>query len=192
MTNTKYSMTAAEVSHVRHEICVANDTAKAVCSTILKGAASVTAQSLLRQTTEKLDEILEFIDGQRTEQDSVKTINTSTQSCGAERMWDAILVDDDPLVHGSWKLQARQMGKELLIYASAEELLANIEALNPKTPVYIDFRFKKDQMQGVALVEELFRRGFRELYFSTGLSQHDVPVTDKIKGVRGKKPPWTM
>jgi len=192
MTSAKYSMTAAEISHVRHEICVANDTAKAVCSMILKGVVSSTANSLLRQTTKKLDEIIEYIDGQRTEKDAVKTMNTSTQSSGAVRMWDAILVDDDPLVQGSWKLQARQIGKELLIYASAEELLANIEALNPKTPVYIDFRFRKDQMQGAALVEELFRCGFRELYFSSGLSQDDVPMSDKIKGVRGKKPPWTM
>ncbi len=79
----------------------------------------------------------------------------------------------------------------LLIYCSAEDLLANLGAVNPSTPVYIDLRLANAQMQGLELAEVLHRRGFRDLYLSTGISSDECPVPDIIKGVRGKNPPWT-
>lgn len=180
------SMTAAEASHIRHEVCIANDAAKALQTLIARSEISPDARSLIQRATEKLDEIIDFIDGRSTPK-KPETPVTSLVTVGP---CDAVLVDDDPLIQGSWKLRARLAGKRLLIFSSAEDLVAKIDAIDLQVPVYIDLRLGSAQMQGVALAEELHRRGFRELYLSTGLSKDECPALAIIKGVRGKSPPW--
>lgn len=69
MTKATYSMTAEDMSHLRHEICVANDTVTAVSSLIAHQKASAEIRSLLEQTTKKLDDILEYIDKRRGDAD---------------------------------------------------------------------------------------------------------------------------
>ena len=110
----------------------------------------------------------------------------------SEQLGDCVLVDDDQLVRGTWKLMAKKVGKAAMVYASGEELLANIESIKLETPIYIDFRLGNGTIQGAALAEKLYARGFRDLYFSTGLEKDEVPMMGIIKGVTGKNPPWTL
>lgn len=116
----------------------------------------------------------------------------SSPSSERMRHWDVVLVDDDQLVRATWKLMARKAGKTALLYASADELLANIDSIKLDTPIYIDFRLGNDNVQGVALAERLYQKGFSQLYFSTGIEKDEVPAMEIIKGVRGKNPPWTL
>lgn len=182
-------MTVRQVSHVRHELFIVRDIAIAIGSLLQRGGANADAHSLVQRTTEKLDQIIEYVDGQRTEVGAPQRVAEATQP-PTGKVWDAVLVDDDTLVQSSWELQAKQKAKEVAVYGSAEELLANAKILDRKTPIYIDFKLEKSKMQAPALVEELYRLGFRELYLSTGSDREDLPVLDKIKQIRGKNPPW--
>lgn len=103
---------------------------------------------------------------------------------------DAVLIDNDSLVRDTWKILAEKNGKAVLVYSGAEALLANIDSIDRTTPIYIDFNLENEQMCGIAVAEELHRRGFRELFLSTGVDPDELPRSDKIKGVRGKEPPW--
>jgi len=107
-------------------------------------------------------------------------------------IFDAILVDDDPLVESTWRLLAKKAGKRLSIFTCGEELLAKVDNFDVCTPVYIDFALPQDKMQGVELARELHRRGFRELYLSTGQHKDDIPAVDVVKEIRGKNPPWKI
>ena len=69
MTTAKYSMTAEDISYLRHEICVANDSINAVASIIAREKASAETRSLLKRATKKLDDLLEYIDARREDTD---------------------------------------------------------------------------------------------------------------------------
>jgi signal transduction histidine kinase len=103
---------------------------------------------------------------------------------------DAILVDDDPLVHMTWELAAKTSQHTFRGFYSVDEFLRAADGLDRNTPVYVD-RYLGAAEQGDVAARHLNEAGFGEIYVATG-DQPEPSIFPWIKGVRGKNPPWEM
>ena len=111
--------------------------------------------------------------------------NTAAADC----RWDAVLVDDDPLVHLTWKLSARTAAKQLLGCRSASELRAQLPALPRSTPLYLDSHLGEG-ISGEELATELQQAGFTELHIVSGYEAVRFSHLAFLRSVLGKNPPW--
>ncbi len=103
--------------------------------------------------------------------------------------FDAVLVDDDPLVRMSWKMVAKQKGKSILLCSSVVEFREKIEALDRSTPIYLDSNLGEG-VRGEEFALELSSLGFTEIFLATGYDSGDLGPLPGIKGVIGKDPPF--
>jgi signal transduction histidine kinase/CheY-like chemotaxis protein len=102
---------------------------------------------------------------------------------------DAVLVDDDQLVHLTWKLAAESKGIRLGAFSSGTEVLAAAKDLPRRTPIYLDYDLG-DGVEGTKIAQDLHALGFRELYLATGRAPDSALRRPWIKRVIGKEPPW--
>ena len=102
---------------------------------------------------------------------------------------DAVLIDDDRLVHMVWKVSARSNGKTLDTFSTPREFLAKVGQLDKTTPIYVDLKLGEG-VRGEEFAKELHARGFRNLYLATGHQPESLPEMPWIKQVLGKKAPW--
>jgi len=111
----------------------------------------------------------------------------------AEPGYDAVLLDDDSLVHSTWNLAARTRNKRLWAFSSPESFRSKIPEIPRRTPIYIDSNLGPG-VHGETLIEELSRMGFERLFLATGYSPHDFEKRLRplrgFQGVRDKTPPW--
>lgn len=103
---------------------------------------------------------------------------------------DAVLVDDDALVHMTWKMAAKSKGLELMAFSTSKELLAALSGLPKDTPFYLDSELG-DGVQGKRVAQDLHAQGFSNLYLATGRAPDSFPHMPWIKQVVGKEPPWS-
>lgn len=78
---------------------------------------------------------------------------------------DLVLIDDNELVSGYWKLAAKRKGKKLLHFS--EEADFQNEAVKPSTPIYIHMGIKGVR-NGLEIARSLYEKGFQELFLTTG------------------------
>lgn len=102
---------------------------------------------------------------------------------------DAVLLDDDPLVHMTWEMAAKMSEKNFRGFFSADEFLACISGMDPKTPVYIDRHLGAGD-RGEEIAQKLVRAGFTQVYLATGDTKDDLPEMPWLTGVCDKAPPW--
>ncbi|HBA60378.1 MAG TPA: hypothetical protein DCZ92_06105 [Elusimicrobia bacterium] len=100
----------------------------------------------------------------------------------------AILLDDDMLVHMNWKMAAKAAGVEFKAYKTPPEFYAAIEALPKDTPIYIDSELG-DGLKGEDIAKDLHAKGFTALTMATGHAPEKFAAHPWLK-VAGKKPPW--
>ncbi len=105
-----------------------------------------------------------------------------------EPFWDAVLIDDDPLVRMTWKLAANRAGKKLLSFPSASEFLRAVSGINRSTPVYIDQELG-GKVNGIEVSFRIAEFGFTELYLATGRKGLPRGGLKHLKGAVGKDPP---
>ncbi|MBU0505667.1 HAMP domain-containing histidine kinase, partial [bacterium] len=117
-----------------------------------------------------------------------KTINDNLEP-KTDQNCDAILIDDDYLVHTSWNIIAKRCGKIIRCYADPKDFVTNSKNINKSTPLYIDSNLG-DDVKGEELAKEYFEQGFENIYLATGYSVEDFPNMPWIKGVVGKEPPF--
>jgi len=101
---------------------------------------------------------------------------------------DAILLDDDKLVHRVWGNIARKNQRSLISFYSAENFLNALTEFDTNTPVYIDSNLGNG-IQGQTLIPHVRDLGFKSVYLATGYERGQF--TDKeIEGfqVVGKDP----
>jgi hypothetical protein len=102
---------------------------------------------------------------------------------------DAVLVDDDPLVHMVWRYSASSKAKRLLVFSDVGEFRASLSSLSQTTPIYLDSHLGTG-LRGELIAEELIAMGFKQVYLATGYSQEDLlPFPDSVTLV-GKAPPF--
>ncbi|MFA5137725.1 MAG: HAMP domain-containing sensor histidine kinase [Elusimicrobiota bacterium] len=103
---------------------------------------------------------------------------------------DAVLLDNDTLVHMTWKIAAESKGMNLLCFRTAQELLGEAERLPKDTAIYADSELG-DGVRGEDVAKELHARGFTRLYLTTGHSPDTFAPMPWISRVMGKEPPWS-
>ena len=101
---------------------------------------------------------------------------------------DLVLVDDDPLVHLSWKLTALQNGRNLKSYSNASSFLSEAVTLDKNIPIYIDESLGSG-VSGLAIARNLHQRGFRRLFLATGYMPSHFGEQPWLEGIVGKEPP---
>ena len=106
-----------------------------------------------------------------------------------QRRWDAVLIDDDPIVRQIWKLAADGAGKALRTFASPAEFLKEVERIDRRTTLYIDQQLG-DGVKGHEVAAGIHALGFADIILETGLEVAPGPGLRHIKAVVGKEPPW--
>lgn len=102
---------------------------------------------------------------------------------------DAVLIDDDHLVHTVWKVAASTNGKTLDAFSTPREFLAIVGRLDKSSPIYADSKLGEG-VRGEEFAKDLHAQGFRNLYLATGRQSESLPPMPWIKEVVGKKAPW--
>ncbi len=97
-----------------------------------------------------------------------------------------IFIDDDYLMHMSWKMEADKKGIELDCFHTIEEFLERADEYDKDTKIYIDSNLK-DGIKGEVESEKIADLGFKELYLATGYSPSDIDKPKWIKEVVGKR-----
>jgi hypothetical protein len=115
--------------------------------------------------------------------------------------FDAVLVDDDPLVRMSWKMVAQQKGKVILLCASVEDARLQLESVDRSVSIYLDSNLGSG-MRGEEFALELSQKGFTEVFLATGyrsgfftgasseVGDSSPRLPQGVKGVIGKDPPF--
>jgi hypothetical protein len=105
--------------------------------------------------------------------------------------FDAVLIDDDSLVHSMWIYAAKSKNKAVDLHYTVESFLSKASEIDPRTPIYIDSNLGNG-LRGESIARDLYRIGFHEIYLATGYSAEDFEPMEWIKGIVGKEPPWSL
>ena len=103
--------------------------------------------------------------------------------------YDAILLDDDRLVHMVWKAEARRCGKKLLTFSEPEAFFGELSKIDTNASIYIDSNLG-DGVLGQDLVQRVAELGFTNIYLSTGYEVSSFGHIPGLKSVVGKDPPF--
>lgn len=101
---------------------------------------------------------------------------------------DAILLDDDPLIHQVWLMAAKKKGKNICCFSKKEDLFSSLKDYPSNTPIYIDSNLGENEQRGEEVARELYALGFTELYLATGYAANIIQAPSCIKRVVGKAP----
>jgi signal transduction histidine kinase len=104
-------------------------------------------------------------------------------------LYDACLIDDDPLVHMVWKHHAGVTSANVKMYLKPEDLISELSMIDPRTKLYIDNQLANG-IKGTDVAFQLYNYGFEELYLSTGSPPEDFEGFNYLKGIVGKDPSW--
>jgi signal transduction histidine kinase len=104
--------------------------------------------------------------------------------------FDAVLIDDDPLVRRNWQIAAANAGKKLKAYSSAAEFFKDAESIHRETPVYVDSKLGNGS-RGEDESRRIHSMGFAEIYLATGRDAAEFSGLSHLRGVVGKGSPWT-
>ena len=105
------------------------------------------------------------------------------------RKYDAVVIDDDTLIHSAWKAASKQHGKTLVCFRSAEAFWAASELIDLDSRIFVDVNLG-DGVRGEGVAEQLISEGYTCVYLSTGENAEDVKAPHGLKAVIGKDPLW--
>lgn len=117
-------------------------------------------------------------------------IRFSGQAPSGGNGWDAILIDDDPLVRRTWEIAAARSGKKLWTFPAESGFLKEAAGLARETPVYVDAHLA-DGERGEKVCRRIHELGFRRIYLATGYEPDALGELPHLRGIVGKDPPWT-
>ena len=77
----------------------------------------------------------------------------------------------------------------LIVFSSPNELFEQIDSIDKNSTFYIDSNLGQE-LKGEKIALELYRKGFTNLFMTTGYNSDDFKELKFIKGVKDKSPPW--
>lgn len=98
-----------------------------------------------------------------------------------------LLLDDDELIHMTWKMKAKEANVDLLCFKDPEEI--DLGTISKDSVFYIDSNLG-DDVKGEDFARKLYDQGFENLYLATGYDKSEFEHLDFLKGVIGKRPPF--
>jgi signal transduction histidine kinase len=102
--------------------------------------------------------------------------------------FDWVLIDDDDLIHMTWRMTAENMNKSFIGFKSKKEFYSYKSKLSKNVCIYIDSNLG-DNEKGEVVAKEIFNDGFKNLYLATGYDSSSFPKMDFIIAIVGKEPP---
>lgn len=100
-----------------------------------------------------------------------------------------ILLDDDELVRLTWESVAKRKNINFVAYANPSDLYKDIEFIDRSSRLYIDSLLGND-VKGEDIAADLFQKGFKEIYITSGFNKEFFNHLTFIRDVRDKRPPW--
>ncbi len=98
---------------------------------------------------------------------------------------DAVIIDDDMIVHQNWKRHGELNNKKYLIVKDENEFWENADRVSFATPIYLDVNLGNN-ISGIDVAKRLHDAGFLNLSLATGYGAQELQVPDFIKSVIGK------
>jgi len=102
-----------------------------------------------------------------------------------KQKYDAILIDDDDLVHMTWQIVAKEKNKLIKLFKTEAEFLAVANEIDPLTPLYVDVHLG-EKVNGIEVAKRIHELGFNKIYLATGYAEIEKPGF--IEAVVGKDP----
>ena len=102
---------------------------------------------------------------------------------------DAVLIDDDPLVHMAWNMAAKRAGKHVALFRAPREFLVRKAYVDTDVPLYVDAQLG-ERVQGEEFARELLESGFTNVILATGREPAAFAHLPWITQVVGKEPPF--
>jgi len=99
--------------------------------------------------------------------------------------YDALLIDDDDLIHMTWQIVAKDKNKTIKLLKTEAEFLAIASEVDPATPVYIDVHLAEN-VNGIEVAKRIYELGFLQVYLATGYTEIQKPSF--IEAIVGKEP----
>jgi signal transduction histidine kinase len=103
--------------------------------------------------------------------------------------YDAVLIDDDPLVLRMWEYSADMQGKKIRTFSKPELFFSIYKEISRETVIYIDSNLGNGK-KGEVIAKDIYSEGFETIYLTTGSDASDFSSFSYLKGVIGKAPPW--
>jgi hypothetical protein len=120
---------------------------------------------------------------------AVEPIPAKMTSQNTRETVDAILIDDDELVHMNWKMAAKRQNKIVRVYVGADDFWKESSDFPKDTPIYVDSNLA-DGVKGEDVSWMLGKKGFSNLHLATGYEAAQFEAMPWLKGIVGKSPPW--
>ena len=98
---------------------------------------------------------------------------------------DLVLIDNDLMIHDSWKMQAAEQDKKIKTYFSVDDFLSNSSQHSPQTPIYVDSDLGEAD-PGEVLSKKIADRGFERILLATGKGRADSTQFPWLSGVVDK------
>jgi signal transduction histidine kinase len=101
--------------------------------------------------------------------------------------YNAVVIDDDPLVHSMWSISAKAKGKKVICFSSAEEFAETASKIDKASPLFIDVNLANG-VRGEKVAEQAAALGFTEIALATGYAPHTIQAPSCVKRIVGKDP----
>lgn len=105
----------------------------------------------------------------------------------AKKKYDVVLLDDDELPQMCWRIKAAELNKSFLGFTSSDGLKQALPEISNESVFYIDSNLGKN-IKGENVAKELFEKGYKNLYLTTGYEPSDFTHVTWVKAVIGKEP----
>jgi len=104
----------------------------------------------------------------------------------AEQM-QTVVIDDDPLVHMTWKMTAAAKGRQVHCFSDFESFKLTQQIFSRDLPIYIDVTLA-DGVRGEDVAEKIFAMGFLNINLATGHDPAEIQAPPCVARIVGKIP----
>jgi hypothetical protein len=97
-----------------------------------------------------------------------------------------VVLENDPLLIQTYRYIAQRKNKNIVIYSTSEELLANLDKHSKEIPICLDYELDNDQ-NGIEIAKILNEKGYKNLYLASGYEFSKSGVPDYLRILSDKK-----
>ncbi|MCI5072835.1 HAMP domain-containing histidine kinase [bacterium] len=147
-----------------------------------------------RYAEEKVQERCEKMGVKLIPKTSADLVPFNVEEVQRKTQYDAVLIDDDPLIHSVWKMRVRDTDKSILMFEDPKVFYQKVDEISKQTPIYIDQNLSDGQL-GTEVAKTIASLGFKKLYLATGEEKSSIKVKLKddvniFVDIVGKDVPW--
>lgn len=122
---------------------------------------------------------------------SEKAASVPSAAPEAKEQPKAVLLDDDALVHLTWKMAAKNQGVDLRAFKKPGDLLAALDGIDKSADIYLDSELGDgEKLKGEDIAKILHEKGFLSITMETGHEPSYFAHLTFLKKIQSKEPPW--